>query len=86
MCKEKTASCFGSGFFEWVRFWLFEVDVCVLVFLCGDNGLRETIVTDVLFVFEHFFYSVLNVSYKALKVLSIRLCSKRLCITLQVVT
>ncbi len=28
----------------------------------GDNGLRESIVTGVLFVFEHFFYSVLKVS------------------------
>ncbi len=31
----------------------------------GDNSLRETVITEVLFVFEHFFYSVLQVSYIA---------------------
>ena len=36
---------------------------CFLSSFGGDNGLRESIVTDVLFVFEHFFYSVLKVSY-----------------------
>ncbi len=69
--KEKTASDFGSGFFKWVILILAFSD---FAFCGGGNGLRESITTDVLFVFEHFFYSVLNVSYKALILMSTRLC------------
>ena len=38
-----------------------------------NNGLREAVVTDDVFVFEHFFYSVLITSYTLLKILSIDL-------------
>ena len=34
--------------------------VCIFSSFGGDNGLRDSIVTGVLFVFEHFFYSVLK--------------------------
>jgi hypothetical protein len=39
---------FGFDFIVWI---------CDLAFLLWNNGLREAVVIDVVFVFEHFFYS-----------------------------
>jgi hypothetical protein len=38
----------------------FDTWFLVLFLLYGDDILREYVVTDVLFVFEHFFYSSAN--------------------------
>jgi hypothetical protein len=72
----------NGGSFFWFGFSLMILD---LEFgFSWNNGLREAVVSNVVFVFEHFFYSVLQVSYKLLNGLSITIVVRNLtnlCIT-----